>query len=239
MEDRRPRLLRRPCPKTKKTHRLEAGATRVLGWTLSPVFAVALGLSNLACIPDNTDTARVTEIQHLRDKLEAQQRVLVTKDEELNAQAASIQELQGLSDERAVERLVHVARVELASLTGGYDDDHDGVHECVKVYLRLVDQDGDTIKAAGSAHARLLDLAKPPETQLVGELKLGLDELRPLWYSRFSTGHYTLKVPWAGGAKRAEHKAITIHARFTDLLSGQTFETQQVVEVAGASAASP
>lgn len=198
------------------------------------VFALAIGMPNLACTPDDTDSTRITEIQQLRDKLEAQQRTLVAKDEEILAQSAHIQELQGLSGDRTLERLIHVNRVEFASLTGGYDDDRDGFHEGIIAYLRLIDQDGDTIKAAGSVHLRLLDLAKPPETQLVGELRLGPEELRKLWYGRFSTGHYTLKVPWAGGVKHAEHKAITIYARFTDLLTGRTFDVQQVAEVAGA-----
>ncbi|MBN2563855.1 MAG: hypothetical protein JXQ75_23315 [Phycisphaerae bacterium] len=178
----------------------------------------------------------VTENQELRDKVEAQQRLLVARDEQIQDQARHIQELQGLTGERSLDRLVHVARIELERLTGGYDDDRDGVDDGVVAYVRLIDQDGDTIKAAGSVRVRLLDLAKPPDSQLVGDVELGPEELRPAWYGRFLTSHYTIKVPWAHGAQRAEHKSITVLVRFTDLLTGQVFEAQQAVEVSGSAA---
>jgi hypothetical protein len=194
-----------------------------------PVWLAATG-----CDGGGAD-ARITQIQHLQDKTTDQARLLVQKDEQLAAQARSIQELQGLTGQRALDNLVHVANVEIDRLSGGYDDDHDGVDEGVVVYLRLLDSDGDAIKSSGSARVRLLDLAKPEGSQLVGEVSLDAAALRPLWYGRLLTYHYTIKVPWAGGAKRAEHRSVTLLVEFTELLSGQSFTAQKVVEVSGAS----
>jgi hypothetical protein len=177
---------------------------------------------------------RITETQELRDKLEAQQRLVVARDEQIQQQAKIVQELQGLSGERTLDRLVHVQGIELATLSGGYDDNRDGIDEGVVAYLSLRDQEGDLIKATGSVHVRLLDLANPPEGQLIGETRLGPAELRPLWYGRGMTYHYTIKVLWLGGAGRAPHKTVTVLVSFTELLSGRTFDLQKAVEVTGA-----
>jgi len=198
---------------------------------------VLVGLATVlasGCDGAGAGSGRVTEIQALRDKIETQQRKLVAKDEQVQAQASLIQELQGLTGPRSLDRLVHVSRIELERLTGGYDDDHDGVDEGVVVYLRLIDQDGDTIKAAGGVQIRLIDLAKPEGSQLVGHVELSPAALHPMWFGRLMTSHYTIRVPWSGDAERAEHESITVHVRFTDLLSGQSFEAQEVVEVSGA-----
>lgn len=175
----------------------------------------------------------MTEIQHLEEQVAALQRKLVFKDEHIQDQSRIIQELRGLGGERTLDRLVSVARIELGSLSGGYDDDHDGVDEGVVVYLQLLDRDGDAIKATGSVQIRLYDLANPVGSQLMGEVSLGSEALRQHWYGRFMTYHYTVRVPWGGGAARAAHKSITVHARFSCLLSGQTSETQEVVDVSG------
>jgi hypothetical protein len=195
-----------------------------------PLFLAAAG-----CNPPGADP-RVTQIQQLQDKNNELARSVAQKDERLSAQNQRIQELQGLSGERAIENLVHVDKIEIDRLSGGYDDNRDGVDDGVAVYLRLLDRDGDAVKASGGARVRLLDLARPDGSQLVGELSLDAAALRPLWYGRMLTYHYTIKVPWAGEAKRPEHKSITVVVDFTELLSGKTFTAQKVVDVSGAEA---
>ncbi len=175
----------------------------------------------------------MTEIQHLEEQVAALQRKLVFEDEHIQDQSRIIQELRDLGGERTLDRLVYVARIKLGSLSGGYDDDHDGVDEGVVVYLQLLDRDGDAIKATGSVQIRLYDLANPIGSQLMGEVSLGSEVLRQHWYGRFMTHHYTVRVPWGVGVARAAHKSITVHARFSCLLTGRTSETQQVVDVSG------
>ncbi|HVP11308.1 MAG TPA: hypothetical protein VMV94_09005 [Phycisphaerae bacterium] len=204
----------------------------------NPILAVlVLSLCIVAAGCNGTKPdSRITQIQQLQDKTQEQARLLAQKDEQLAAQSKRIQELQGLTDERSLDNLVHVASIEIDRLSDGYDDEHTGVDQGVVVYLRLLDRDGDAIKATGNVRVRLLDLAKPEGAQLVGEVSLDAAALRPLWYGRLLTYHYTIRVPWSAGAKRVEHKSITVIVDFTDLLSGKTFTTQKVVEVNGAAA---
>ncbi len=199
--------------------------------------------STVACIltlaltvgcQDQAADSRVTQVQQLQDKVEAQARLLVEKDAQLLATETEIQKLRQLEGDRALDRLVHVAKIELERLSGGYDDDKDGVDEGVVVYLVLKDQDGDTLKAAGNLDVRLVDLAMPEGRQVVGKLALDSQALRSHWFGRFLTSHYTVRIPWSGGLKRAPHKSITVLVRFTDLLSGRVFSTQKDVEVDGA-----
>ncbi|MFQ5410646.1 MAG: hypothetical protein ACE5EC_00045 [Phycisphaerae bacterium] len=177
------------------------------------------------------DSARLTKIQALEDKVAAQTRLLVQKDEQLRDQAEMIQSLQNLPRGLKLADLIHVDRIDIANLSGGYDDDGDGIDDGVRVYLQPSDQHGGALRATGKVHVRLYDLNNPPESQSVGEIKLEPEELAPLWYGRFLTSHYTLKVPWSAGAKSAPHRKITVVATFTDLLSGRSFETQALVEV--------
>ncbi len=177
------------------------------------------------------DSARLTKIQALEDEVAAQTRLLAQKDAQLRDQAEMIQSLQNLPGGVKLADLIHVDRIEIANLSGGYDDDGDGIDDGVRVYLQPSDQHGGALRATGKVHVRLYDLNNPPESQSVGEIKLEPQELAPLWYGRFLTSHYTLEVPWSAGAKTAPHRNITVVATFTDLLSGRSFETQTLVEV--------
>lgn len=181
----------------------------------------------------NGDSDHVKQIQDLKDQVVEQRRRLAAKDELLRTQADHIQQLQQLGGERSLDRLVHVSGIELARLSGGYDADEDGVDDGVRVYLRLRDGDGDAIKATGSVRVTLTDLALPAASQQVGFIELGPEALRPLWYGRFASYHYTIEVPWSDGAGRPAHKSIVVRVQFTDLLTGQAFEIQEVVEVVG------
>jgi len=189
------------------------------------------------CGPE-TPPGAVTEIQRLRDQVISLNQRLVSREEQIRDQARRIQELQNLSGERTLDRLVHVQRVEIDRLSGGYDDDRDGVDDGVVVYLRLLDaeQGGDPIKAAGSVGVRLLDLARPPESQLVGEAHLSPEQLRSMWYGRFLTSHYSIKVPWPDEQTRPSQKIVTVLVHYTDLLTGKSFQVQGAVEVRGVGA---
>ncbi len=200
-----------------------------------PAMVLVLTLpAGFACNDQDRSNPRITQVQELQDKAAAQAREIVEKEAAILVQAARIRELQNLKGKQSIDHLVHVAKIQLAQLSGGYDDDEDSVDEGVVAYLQLLDQDGDIIKATGSVCVRLYDLSKAEGQQLVGSVELDAAGLRPLWYGRFLTYHYSIKVPWADGAKRAEHESITLHVTFTDLLTGDVFKTQEVVKVRGA-----
>jgi hypothetical protein len=197
--------------------------------TLNGLVAL-LTLAAVGCGPPGRPDVRMTRIQELQDKVEEQGRLLVEREQQIADQAKQIQKLEGLTEERRLDQLVHVEKIEIERLSGGYDDDHDGIDEGVVVYLRLIDADGDTIKVAGGARVRLFDLSRPEGSRVVGELTLQPGELRPMWFGRFLTSHYTIKVPWSLGVEPTGERSITVVVSFTELLSGRVLETQKMVE---------
>ncbi len=172
-------------------------------------------------------------MSQLEERLAAQSRSLEEKDEQIRLQTRRIQDLVALPKGKRLEALPQVDRIELATLSGGADEDRDGIDEKLILYLRPIDRDGDAIKAAGAVSVVLFDLHGAPDAQKVGAVELGLDELRAVWYGRLSS-HYTIKVPWAGGIKRAPHKTITALVTFMDYVTGRTFNIQKAFQVRGA-----
>lgn len=219
---------------------IEAKYCRFTAWPpiLCCVLALLHGLTG--CMSDQQareDATRLTRIQQLEDQLAAQARRLLEKDEEVRDQAAVIQRLRALPADRRLEDLVHVGRIEIERLSGGYDENRDAVDDGVVVYLRLVDQFGGSIRASGTVRVRLLDLDAPPDRQLLGRVELTAEQLEGLWYGRFLTSHYAVHVPWRPEVAAARPREVTISVTFTDFLSGRTFRAQAAVGVALGSAA--
>ena len=142
-----------------------------------------------------------------------------------------IQELRGLGDDRLLDDFIHVERIEIERLSGGYDDDHDAADDGAVVYLRLYDQFGGTMRAAGSATVELFDLSRASAAQSVGRVDLSAKEMTPLWHGRFLTNHYSIKIPWTDGARGGGRRKLTAVVRFTDRFSGRILETEAVIEV--------
>ncbi|RIK64192.1 MAG: hypothetical protein DCC65_14890 [Planctomycetota bacterium] len=187
----------------------------------------------IACNGPSAADPRLTRIAELEDKVQQQAAALTRKDEEIAAQARTIQELRGFSGARSIDQFVHVSRVEIERLSGGYDDDRDGIDDGVVAYLRLFDSEGDVIKASGSAVLEAYDLAAPEGRQLVAKLEADVAMMRSVWFGKLMTSHYTLKAPWLPD-RRPRNSRITLVVRFTDLLSGNVFEAQHVADVKGA-----
>lgn len=181
--------------------------------------------------PTLDDTARLTRIQQLEDQLAEKVRLLARRDAQLREQANIVQRLRRLDGDRGLDALIHVDRIEIERLSGGYDDNGDGIDEGVRVHLRLFDQHGETMRATGSVLVKLLDLAAPSGQRDMGRMELNPQQLNALWFGRFLTKHYTVKVPWPAGMGSPQHKQITTVVVFTDLLSGRSFDAQRVVDV--------
>ncbi|MFQ5428958.1 MAG: hypothetical protein ACE5E1_01505 [Phycisphaerae bacterium] len=205
------------------------------------ILAAGLLVAGPACTNDQAtrDAAeRLTEIQRLQDRVASLTHRLAQQGDQLRDQAGIVQSLRSLPEGRKIEDLIHVDRIEIERLSGGYDDNGDGVDEGIRLHLRLYDQFGGTLRARGLVRVKLLDLAAEPEQQLVGHIALDPDALDALWLGRFLTSHYTITVPWHEGIASPDHRRITILVSFTDLLSGRTFEAQRPVEIHVASQAS-
>lgn len=194
---------------------------------------IAIGLcAPLSCktaAPDN----RIAESQSLEDKVIAQQQTIAQRDRQVAEQSKIIQELRTLKGDRSTDKLYRVERIDVERLSGPYDDDRDGKSDGIVTYLSLFDQDSDVCKAAGSANVRLLDLAsRPPRT--IAEASWTPEQLRPLWYGRFLTQHYSLRIPWPESVKDHPPARLTILAQFTELMTGRTFEAQRDVDLGAA-----
>ncbi len=144
------------------------------------------------------------------------------------AQEKLIAGLRGLGDKR-LEKLFHVEQIELGRYTGGVDTDDQPGDDAIKVYLRPMDRDGSTIKAAGDVTIQLYDLAEPPESNLIGEYKWSVDELSRQWSSGFMTYHFSFVCPWR--ADPPKHEEITVRVTFTDYLTGRTFSEQKACTI--------
>ncbi|RIK66730.1 MAG: hypothetical protein DCC66_12840 [Planctomycetota bacterium] len=194
---------------------------------LAGAIAFGLALAGFGC--DTRTDAHITQIQELEDKLAAQGRSLAEKDAALAQQAAEIQRLRGMDDRARFDRLVRVDRIDLDRLSGAYDENNDGVPDGIVLYLRLYDAENDVLKAAGSLRVALYDLSLPDGQQALIRMDYSADELKPLWFGRFMTSHYTLRLPFGPAFRRPAGQTVTAVVVFTDLLTGRSFETQRAL----------
>ena len=178
------------------------------------------------------DSRRVTRIQDLEDKIRSQGELITMKDAQLAEQAQELRRLRKSPGSASIDELVHVERIEIDRLSGGYDENRDGRPDGIRVYVRPLDQFGGRLRAAGQFHIKLLDLSAPPANQLIGEAKWENKDLAELWYGALlSSEHYTLSVPWRNPGSPPVGKSITILVTFTDLLSNRSFDAQRAVDV--------
>lgn len=198
------------------------------------LFAALNGCDNL------NDSSNVAEVARLEDKLVNQARLMAQKDDQLRDQADLIQELRSLDGRDRLERVITVDHIDLERLSGSYDDDRDGRPDGLVLYLRLYDKDGDVLKAAGKVSIRVMDLALPDGRQTLGEIELDVDALAKVWYGRFMTSHYTIKLPWSRlGGGPPVHNQLTVLVSFTDLLTGKGHSLQKALTVDGLGGGQP
>jgi len=181
-------------------------------------------------------TSDRTRIQELSDQVATQSRIIEMQRQQIDELSLRLQRVQSMSPDQKLELLPHVTSVRLASLSGGFDDNHDGVDDGIVLYINPVDQEGDIIKAAASVQVRLLDLSAQGEPQQVGQVSLDANQMRPLWFGKLGA-HYTVKVPWSGGRTRPPAASITAVVSFQDYLTGKVYPIQQAFKVSGASGA--
>jgi len=174
---------------------------------------------------ENDLSAELEQTQEANRRLSEENTRLKSLAEE---KAQQIQTLQALGDKR-LDKIYHVAKIELGRYTGGIDTDQKPGHDAVKVYLQPVDADGSTIKAAGSVKVQLYDLAAEPKANLVGEYAWDVDEARKHWASGFMTNYYSFICPWKSSPP--EHDEITVRVEFVDYLTGKTFTAQKACKL--------
>ena len=139
-----------------------------------------------------------------------------------------VETLRRLGPER-LEKLFHVASIELGRHSGGVDLDGRPGHDAIKVYLDPLDRQGSVIKAAGEVTIRLFDLAAPAEKNLIGEYAWTGQELGKQWSGGFGVYHFSFVCPWK--ARPPVHDEITVRVEFVDYLTGRRFTAQQACKV--------
>ncbi|MBX3395817.1 MAG: hypothetical protein KF841_10660 [Phycisphaerae bacterium] len=201
------------------------------------------------------DADRINEIQRLNDENQRLKTELAQKNDQLAEQAATIATLRGLEGDRSLDRVVHVAGIRIDRLSGGYDDNRDGIDDGVVVYVLPVDQFGGPMRASGSAGVTILNLTQANKPSVILDRNFSVDELGQMWYGTFLSSHYTIKLPWESGGSdaavdrvtpagqrgassgvspaRPPAREITVVVTFTDLLTGSVHTAQQVVKVTG------
>ena len=143
---------------------------------------------------------------------------------------SDIRRLEGESEtlptlpQERLEQLWTVAGLKFGRLTG-VDRRTEG--NPLKVYLKPVDEQGSTLKAAGSIVVEAFDLSAQ-ETRL-GHWEFPLDQAKRLWVSGGVLDEYILTCPWEGEPP-AEGKSLLVNVTFVDALTQRTFEARTDVK---------
>lgn len=147
---------------------------------------------------------------------------------ELALKQKRIDTLVGLGPDR-LKKLYHAKAIKLGQYTGGADLDAQAGDDGIKVFLRPIDANGDTIKAAGAVTVQLYDLAQGADKTLIGEYKWSVDEVSKAFSGGFLTYHFTFTCPWKSGPPK--HAEITVRVEFVDYLTGKTLSVQKLCKV--------
>lgn len=142
-------------------------------------------------------------------------------------QRKQIRTLQRLGPKR-LEKLFHVKTVKVGQYTAPADFDGQPGDDGIKVYMRPLDANGDTIKAAGEVRIRLFDLAAAPKDTLIGEHRWPIEQVARAFSGGFLAYHFTFKCPWKA---RPRHADVTVRLEFIEYLTGKTFWAQKLVKV--------
>ncbi len=138
-----------------------------------------------------------------------------------------IETLVGIGPDR-LKKLYYPVQLKLGQYTGGADLDGQPGDDGVKVYLRPLDQRGDTVKVAGTVTIELYDLAAK-DNKLIGQYQFNVDEVSKAFSGGFMAYHFTFTCPWKPA--RPKNSELTIRAEFTDYLTGKKLTAQKICKI--------
>jgi uncharacterized protein YdcH (DUF465 family) len=141
---------------------------------------------------------------------------------------AQVKTLQGLGEKR-LSVVFHPHRIELGKMTSGFRGSDPSSDAGVRVFVRPVDEQGSTLKAAGDVRVELFDLANPADQQFLGACTYAADQMGKYWMSASFANQYAFECPWP--AHPPVHSEVTVRVVFVDYLTGQTLTAQTVVKV--------
>lgn len=200
-------------------------------WPRRSAVSAALLIACVVAVGCNSQQADLA--QRLR-KLDAENVRLTRRVNQTNQRVAALekqlQTLQGFPPER-MAHFVTAAQAKIGRFTGPFDSDNDGIDDGIKVYLKLRDRHGDTIKAGGQVDIEFWDLAASQDQRLLGTWQFAMANLSAHWLAGMMADHYRFELTWPGG-RPPRNLYITVKLRFADAITGAVFESQKAVEVA-------
>jgi FtsZ-binding cell division protein ZapB len=193
---------------------------------LIPVFCLLVLTS---CNRNEKEAQLLEEVQQLKDENSKLASRIEQSESQKKVLQKRVQVLSSLPEEVKSESLYTLEQIKLGRFTDFFDKDHDGKKETLIVYIQTIDDQGDKVKAIGTAQVELWDLDKPDGQAMLGSWKRGPQELKKLWYATMFTINYRLTFDIAEIVEDFD-KSYTLKVKFTDYMSGQTFEDQKVIE---------
>ena len=136
--------------------------------------------------------------------------------------------LAALPDKTLPEKIYNLKQIRIAGYTNLYDKNKDGKIDTLLVYVQPVDDQGDSIKAAGSLEIQLWDLNKTPDKSLLGEWKIPAETIKKSWVTSFVSAHYRLTFDITGKILKYD-EPLTVTITFTDYLTGKIFKEQKAI----------
>ena len=178
--------------------------------------------------PDEKESIAVQIEQLTQEKSELQKQIEQSekKNEQLKQQ---IQVLSGLPENVKLDNLNRLENIKIGRYTGFFDKDDDGKKEKLIVYIQPTDIQGDALKAVGTAEVQLWDLNKTNGQAMLGQWKVGPDELKKLWFETLVSIYYRLTFDVADIIESLEEPP-TVKVTFTDYLTGKVFNEQKVIK---------
>jgi len=173
-------------------------------------------------------------IQLRKDKQQLEQTVeQLQRQHDADAASLAVYEKANASTTKPVlsqaelSRLFTVHGITLGRLTGSYDSEGSNNDSGLKVYVETIDDDGDTIKAAGAFRIEAVDLAGKDPVR-IGEWNFTVQDARSSFYNHVSLYTYVLHCPWQ---TKPVHDELTVRVTFTDELTKREFTAQRVAKI--------
>lgn len=173
----------------------------------------------------------VKENEELRRSKAQLERTVGQREGTIAVLQRQVETLQGFGPARPATAFAPV-RIEIASLSGGADYDGRPGDDGVTVHVRLIDGDGDRVKAPGRLSVQLVDNSQLGAPRVIGVYRFeDLATLRKAWHGRFATYHYSLRCPFPPGVALPPTNRLDVRVEFVDFLTGATLTAQQEVSI--------
>lgn len=179
-----------------------------------------------------SETARLRiDLEKTGSTIERLERDVQQRDGTIAGLHQQVANLQGFTGDRPAA-LFAPTHIEIVKRSGGADYDGLPGDDGITIYLRPVDADGDPVKAPGKITVEILDHTTPGSPKIVSVHRFERPEvLRRLWFSRFSTSHYTLKCDFPSDYQPPASRRLSVNVSFVDFLTGSVLTAIQEVTV--------